>query len=259
MRYYQVKELHKGIYSIFEPAEVFCYLLVGEKIALLYDTAFGFGPLAQTVREITDLPLKIVLSHGHYDHVGGAALFDKAYIHPEDEVLCLKHASRTARRRALDGWGQRTPDGFDKEAYINAGTGDIKLLDVGFTFELGGLTVEIVALEGHTAGSVGLLVQEPRVLLTSDALGPHVWMFLEESLPMKDYLVMLTRVQTLPFDTFYIGHSDTPRPKAEIKEYERIAKKASPAGSTKYPNLPELGGMLYEENGVGIVFDPKKL
>ena len=259
MSYYQVKELHKGIYSIFEPSEVFCYLLVGEKSALLYDTAFGFGPLVETVREITDLPLKIVLSHGHYDHVGGAALFDKAYIHPDDEVLCLKHASRTARRRALDNWGLHVPADFDKESYINKGAGDIKLLDVGFTFELGGLTAEIVALEGHTAGSVGLLVQEPKVLLASDALGPHVWMFLQESLEMKDYLAMLTRVQGLPFETFYIGHSDTTRPIADIQEYERIAKKASPANGKPYPNLPELGGLLYEENGVGIVFDPKKL
>jgi glyoxylase-like metal-dependent hydrolase (beta-lactamase superfamily II) len=259
MGYYKVKQLHKGVYSIFEPSEVFCYLLVGEKEALLYDTTFGLADLAETVREITDLPLHVVLSHGHYDHVNGAFQFDGAYIHPSEEVLCVKHASRTGRRGAIERWAQQFPESLDREAYIHAGPGELKHIEVGQVFDLGGKTAEVVALEGHTAGSVGLLVKEQRILLASDALGPHIWMFLEESLPLKTYIRMLDRIQGLPFDTFYIGHSDTARPMSEIELYKTVAKNADPEKSQEYPHLKELGGLLYQEGETGIIFNPNKM
>ena len=56
MSYYTVRELHRdgntAIYSIYEPSEVFCYLVVGEKAAILYDATFGLGDLAGAVRGI---------------------------------------------------------------------------------------------------------------------------------------------------------------------------------------------------------------
>jgi glyoxylase-like metal-dependent hydrolase (beta-lactamase superfamily II) len=259
MGYYKVKELHKGIYSIYEPTQVFCYLLVGEKAALLYDTGFGMGPLAETVRGITALPLTVVLSHGHYDHTNGATQFDGAYIHPADEVLCLKHTSRTGRRTALDGWSRHIPESLDRKGYIHAGAGALKHIKAGHAFDLGGIHAETVALEGHTAGSVGLLVREHRVLLASDALGPHIWMFLEESLPMPAYIAMLERIQGFDFDTFYIGHSDLPRPMSEIALYKAVAQNTGPQSGELYTHFPELGGRWYKEGEIGIVFDPKKL
>ncbi|MCL2204404.1 MAG: MBL fold metallo-hydrolase [Defluviitaleaceae bacterium] len=259
MSYYKVKALHEGIYSICEPDRVFCYLLVGEKEAILYDAAFGFGPLRACVAEITSLPVTVVLGHGHYDHACGAVQFGGALIHPADEVLCRKHTSRTGRRRALENNAQRVPPTLDHESFIHLGSGDLGPLEVGRVFDLGGMEVEAVALEGHTAGSVGLLVRQRRVLLVSDALGPHQWLYLQDSLPMADYIAMLERVQSLPFDTFYTGHSNIPRPKTEIDRYKAVAQNATPEKATPYSYLPELGGMLYEEGDIGIIFNPDKI
>ena len=261
MSYYKVEQLHEGIYSLWEPTEVCSFLVVGEKSAVLYDTGFGMDDLLGAVREITGLPLEVVLSHGHYDHVNGAFQFDGAWIHPADEVLALRHASRTGRRNAIgDGFARKVPDTLDREAYIHAGAGTLKALEIGRLFDPGGLTVEVIALEGHTSGSVGLLIHERRVLLAGDALGPHIWMFLADSLPLEAYLAMLARVQTLPFDHFYIGHSNEKRPRSDIALYESVARNIDVNRSTAYPRLPELGGMLYEEEHdgkvVGIVFKP---
>ncbi|MCL2188807.1 MAG: MBL fold metallo-hydrolase [Defluviitaleaceae bacterium] len=263
MAYYKINKLTDRLYSIYEPAEVFCYLWVGEKAAVLYDTTFGMGDLAQAVHEVIgELPLHVVLSHGHYDHVNGAAQFKSAYIHAEDKVLCLKHASRTGRRRAIDNYAiyeQPLPEGFDADVYIHAGAGTLKMVEIGHIFDLGSLTIEVVALEGHTAGSIGLLAREPRILLTSDALGPHHWLFLNESLPMTDYLAMLTRTQRLPFDFFYIGHSNTPRPISELDAYKTVAQNAVVEKSTPYPRYPELNGWFYKEGDISIVFNAQKL
>jgi len=262
---YKVKELHPNLYSLYEQTDVYCYLIMGAKSALLYDTTFGVCDLAATVRALTPLPVEVMLSHGHYDHVNGAFQFDGAYIHPADEILCYKHAGRTCRRWSLNDeyFSTLMPPELDHEAYIHAGAGKLTCIQPGHTFDLGGLTVEVVALEGHTAGSIGLLIHEHHILLASDALGPHNWLFLKESLPIPQYLAMLRRIQALPFDTFFIGHSDLPRPKAEIALYEQVARNINPAQSTPYPRLPELGGYFYEEKhdgeSIGVVYHPDKL
>jgi endoglucanase len=259
MSYYTVKKLHEGIYSIHEPANVFSYLIVGKEKALLYDTGFGFGDLAATVKEITPLPIEVVLSHGHYDHVCGAAQFEFAHIHIAEFELAQRHASRTARANAIEKNADKLPENFDKEKYLNAGTGDIRRMWPRRSFELGGLTVDVVPMEGHTFGSVGLLVREAAVLFAGDAFGSHLWLFLEESLPIPQYVDMLDRVKELPFNTFYLGHSNEPLPKSEIDKYKAVALDASVDKAAPYPQLPELGGMFHEKDGVGIVFNPIKV
>ena len=66
---------------IYDPESVFCYLVVGNERALLFDTAFGIGSLPGAIRKITDKPVTVVLSHGHTDHANGAYQFDEAWLH----------------------------------------------------------------------------------------------------------------------------------------------------------------------------------
>jgi len=59
------------------------YLAVGDKKAALIDTGCGIGNVLDEVRvgnvldevrEITDLPVEVLLTHGHLDHCGGMFL-----------------------------------------------------------------------------------------------------------------------------------------------------------------------------------------
>lgn len=259
MNYYSLKQIYPWLYSIKDPDNVFCYLVVGDESALLYDTAFGTACLHDVIREVTDKPVVVVLGHGHVDHANGACQFDEAWLHENDFKLCKLHTSEAYRRDYAVN-ASPLPEGFDAEAYIKAGNKlNLKKLEIGQIFDLGGLHMEVVAMEGHTAGSVGLLAQEQRVLLTSDAANPHIWMFLKESLPVAQYISMLERVKELNFDTFFIGHSDQPLPKSEIDKFIRVARNASVEKSTPYSQLPELKGFLYQEGETGIVFSEEKL
>ena len=65
------------------------YLILGKEKALLFDTGYGFCDYRPLIHEVTDLPLTVVCSHGHDDHVLGNYLFDKVYIAEEDYELCL--------------------------------------------------------------------------------------------------------------------------------------------------------------------------
>lgn len=52
-------------------------------------------------------------------------------------------------------------------------------------FDLDGNKLEVVDLQGHTPGSIGLLDREARLLYSGDGLNPHLWMQLAHSLPIS--------------------------------------------------------------------------
>jgi len=235
-----------------------CYLCVGKTGALLFDTGFGIMPLLPAIREITDLPLDVVLGHGHGDHAGGAAEFARAYIHPADRELCLRHTSRTARRNIL-AIPRNLPPDFNENDFIHKGCCELVDLSAGQAFDLGGLIMEIIPMEGHTPGSIGLLAREHGVLLNSDCANDLTWMFLRESLMIADYAAMLRRTAALDFDIFYRAHDINPLPKSRFHDYIQCAENINPENSTPFALLPELGGRVYRHGDVGIIFSDMKL
>ena len=230
--YYRVKEIYPWLYSLYDPADVYCYLVIGNERALLFDTAYGIGSLPDAISTITDKPVTVVLGHGHIDHANGAYQFDEAWLHEDDFALCRLHTSPQYRRYVMNGRNSSSlPDGFSISDYVNAGAGNLQKLEGGELFDLGGLTMEVIPMEGHTAGSIGLLAREHRVLLDSDSANPYVWMQLEESLPVRSYITMLERTMQLDFNTFYTGHSEEAMPKSHFQNFIDVARNASPANS----------------------------
>ena len=74
--WFQVYEAANGVYSIVEPyqfEETISHLIVGEDRALLFDTGLGLLPIRPVVERVTSLPVSVLNSHTHYDHVGGNA------------------------------------------------------------------------------------------------------------------------------------------------------------------------------------------
>ena len=74
--------LRPGVWLIAEPGHVNSYLVEGDERAALIDAGTGIAPLAPVVRRLTDRPVTVVLTHNHFDHVGGAHEFDRVAIHP---------------------------------------------------------------------------------------------------------------------------------------------------------------------------------
>lgn len=262
MEYYKVTKIYPWLYAVYDPGDVYVYLILGNDAAVVYDTGYGIAPIMPVIRGITDLPVICVLGHGHIDHANGAYQFDEAWIYEEDMELCLRHTGKKAKRRVLDGIkeeGRELPQGFDEDAYITSGAGSLKKMDIGQVFELGGKSLEVVKMEGHTHGSAGLLIKQERVLITSDGASPHLWLFLEESTGIGTYIAMLERNINLEFDTFFIGHSDRAFEKGYFKKFINVAKNANMAQAVPYSRLPERKGMLYTEDDVSIIFSEDKL
>ena len=89
-KYFRADETFPGVYKISQPwfredsLHVYCFLIVGSKAAIVYDSMFGYGNLRAFCEKITDKPLLMVNSHFHGDHSAGNFDFDSCYIHPYD-------------------------------------------------------------------------------------------------------------------------------------------------------------------------------
>ena len=171
--YFETTDMGDGLFRIVDVLGNHCYLVVGEAQALLVDTCGGVGNLRACVEGLTRLPVRVALTHGHDDHLSGAYWYEEAYLSPLDGgptcwELVEDHSTRIRQQIMEEGLvTDDTPfalrDG-SRPRELPVADGDV--------FDLGGRTVRVVALPGHTAGSVAYLVEDCGVLLSGDAVTP---------------------------------------------------------------------------------------
>ena len=261
--YFEVKKHESWLYSIKDRMEVYCWLLVGDSSAILFDTGYGIGNLPEEVSKITDKPLTVILSHAHADHAMGAYQFEQVFLHSGDFELLKEHCGVKWRKKAVDAIEKNIDklkpylNGFDSDEYMSKGTGNPIDLDEDAVFDLGGLTVQVIPMPGHTHGSVGLFIPEHKILLTGDAANRATFMFLPESLRLTEYMEMLQTVIKLDFTTHYVGHQDKAYPKKWFNKYIKVVENAL-AGKgkpMKIPGFEEYGEILVSSIG-GPILSP---
>lgn len=275
MKYFNIVCYDNYIYQLKDKLGVLTTLIVGSEKALLIDTAYGIGNLKEEVLNILDnhglkeKDLIVINSHGHMDHTNGNFMFDKVYILEEDYELLKEHNQRDVRQRNIDNAlnSNLLDKDFDIEGYLNQGIGNIEFLHLGDVFDLGNIRLEVIGMEGHTKGSIGLYDKDNKNLFVSDATCPFVWMFLKESLRVSDYIKMLKRIIELDFDYFYTGHNQTRFKKEKMHSFLKIAEeidleKSVPVSFGGFEDCHAYcytKGKMYDQNDCGIVFDPDKL
>ena len=227
--YFSIVPIVEGVTHIGDKMHVYATLITGSKSAILFDTTNGIGNLRECVESLTDLPYIVIASHGHGDHTKGNYQFDEVLLHPADFEVCREWNAPELRANGLNNAkkGGLVPDDFDCDAFLAGGTGNIQPLDLTAVYDLGGLTAEIVPMPGHTPGQIGLLLRERRLLLTSDACNPMMWMFLKWASSIPAWVRMLERVKELPFDYFLPAHIPNMLPKSRFDVYLETARKAN--------------------------------
>ena len=75
-----------------------CYLVEGERCAVLIDTMMGWGNLAEYCASLTDKPIRLINTHAHGDHTGGNFHFDACWIHHRDIPLFMNSLGMTAEQ-----------------------------------------------------------------------------------------------------------------------------------------------------------------
>ena len=77
---WKVAQVRPCVWRLTDVGDNRAFLVVGDEAALLVDTGEGLGDLRSTVEGISTLPLTVVLTHHHHDHVGCAYQFPEVWI-----------------------------------------------------------------------------------------------------------------------------------------------------------------------------------
>ena len=206
---FKTKIISSHITQITDPSGVFLFLVEGEREALLVDTGVGFLGLRETVDALTDKSLTVLLTHMHPDHAGGAAAFDRVYVHPADIPAFRAQTleDRMGYAASQMPGATLTPDDF---LPCVADEGRFVPMEDGTVFDLGGIQAEILHVPGHTLGSCCVLFRQERSILFGDACNCNTLIMFESCL--SQYRRSLQKLQTFrpQFDRVYYSHGLEP-------------------------------------------------
>ena len=126
------------------------FLLCGEEKAALVDTGMN-APDARVIAEgLTNLPLILINTHADPDHISGNESFDEFYMSVAEEENYREHG----------------------------GKGSLLPVKEGDVIELGNRPLRIIDIPGHTPGSIAILDEKNRVLISGDTVQDgNIFMF----------------------------------------------------------------------------------
>lgn len=140
----------------------------------------------------------VVNTHYHADHTYGNCFFDEAII--VGHQLCYQLLSEVGRR-GLEEAKQSSSVFEDVEIRLP----NVVVTEGTMELRLGGKTLELEHLPGHSPDSVTVYVREDRVLFAGDLLMPIPY-FVDGS--FEDFRESLTKIKGRGYENVIQGHGD---------------------------------------------------
>lgn len=142
------------------------------------------------IENMFNLPVVMVNSHGHIDHIGCNNQFHEVWQSKEDWTLTLG-----------GGISRSDEKGLCKKL-------EYQLLDLkdGYEFDLGKRRIISYALPGHTKGSVVFYDEKSKSLFSGDAVARRLLYGISDWTPLNEYFEALYRLKKLDIETIYSMH-----------------------------------------------------
>jgi hydroxyacylglutathione hydrolase len=216
--YYVVGEIGEGAYAIGEPRYGQCnfsYLIVGSQRALLFDTGPGIRDITKVVAKLTSLPVLALPSHLHFDHIGGLDRFADVAL---PDLPRLRAQTRDGRFRPDTYQFLGFVEGFQRPAFAVT-----RWIAPGTDIDLGGRSLELLSVPGHTPESVALLDRSADRVFAGDFIYPsEIYAYLPHA-DLSDYAASAGRIAGILDDaaTVYGGHGCDRLPTGEAPALHR--------------------------------------
>ncbi len=204
------------------------FVIAGETSALLIDTGAGGVNLRAAVCECTALPIRVVNTHAHFDHISGNGAFEMQFAHPRELSALAKAGFRA--NPVGDGAG----------------------------FDLGGRILQVVGLPGHTPGGIALWDAEAGLLFSGDTIltGRPVNLCLDGA-SLEAYARSLDRVLSMEHDEhggtvrrIFCAHGDVETNMGMVRKLKACAEGILRGDIAKEP-VPE-GYAAYRSEDSGL-------
>mgnify|MGYP004444661897 CR=1 FL=1 len=177
------------------PLETNCYIVTSGDHTIVIDP--GDEPNRIMDKLGLRVPEAIVLTHGHFDHVGGVEKLVDCY---NAKVLCHLADSQAARRPTENGGAIH--GFFDSAPRVD------DHLDEGDTLTVGDAEFVVMHTPGHTIGSICLFEPNEHVLFSGDTIFQGACGRTDfPTGSLSDMKASCRRLRELPEDTMvYSGH-----------------------------------------------------
>jgi hydroxyacylglutathione hydrolase len=201
-------------FSLTQPRDCHVYLVADGGEAVLIDAGAGVdvGPILTQIDQCGVLRStvdRIVLTHAHADHSGGAATLRKAL---DAQVLASSQVAaylRDGDERAASFDRMKRPGGYPDDYSFRACPVDAELAD-GERLTVGALELEVLATPGHSSGHMSYALHRSGGvdLFTGDAVFANGRILLQDiwDCSVVDSTQTVRRLADLKPDGLYPGH-----------------------------------------------------
>lgn len=195
--YFAVEDIGGGVFAIGEPRYYqrnYAYLIVGQKRALLFDSGSGTRDISGVVAGLTRLPVTVMASHLHYDHLGGIAPFGHVAMIdlPQTRADVSGGVFRARRYEYLGLIDHLAPPAVKLGEWLAPGA----------VIDLGGRGLTVLNTPGHTPTSAALWDAAGHRLFIGDYIYPTtLYAFLPGASLSAYRRTAQTLLNTLPADT----------------------------------------------------------
>ena len=185
--WFEVYKVAADTYAIYEPhqsEETIAYLILGQQKAMLFDTGMGISDILKVVEELTKLPVIVLNSHTHDDHVGDNWQFKTIY------SMDTEFTRENAKGSVEDAQAEIAPGeicgplpkGFEPKTYRTRPWKITKYIGDGEKIDLGGRVIRVLATPGHTPDAITLYDRANGLLFTGDTYYPAtIWLYRPET------------------------------------------------------------------------------
>ena len=138
-----------------------CYLIIAENNeCLIIDPGDDADYIERIIADNNARPLKIIATHGHFDHIMAVTELKLAYnipflINQKDDFLVKNMVQSAAHFLGIKTDPPPIPNAYLKDKEI---------------IKAGGHEIRIIATPGHTPGSICLYIPQEKTLFTGDNL-----------------------------------------------------------------------------------------
>lgn len=218
--WFRVSEPEPGVFAIEEPLhdeQVASYLILGAERALLIDAGMGVANIRSVVEDLTSLPVTLLVSHAHFDHVGDVARFagDADILAHPLEADRLRAGTPNERMRRFvtpERLFGPLPDGYDLETAEIAGVEPSGFVHDGDRIDLGGRVLDVIHAPGHEVGLLALLDRANRLLFSTDVVyAGRIYAHMPGS-DLSAYRATMARLAVFApdLDAIYPAHNERP-------------------------------------------------
>lgn len=218
--------------------ETHCYLLIGETQCLLIDTGLGVGNIKEVVDQITTLPIEVVTTHVHWDHIGGHGQFQWFGVHEAEKEwingsfpLPLEVVKRNLVKDQTE-----FPKDFRLETYQVFQGEPSWILKDNDVIELGNRSIQVIHTPGHSPGHVCFYEKEKGYLYSGDLVYEGKLDAFYPTTDPVEFLSSIQKLRQLRIKKILPGHHKRNIPVELLNEIEQGFVELLQAGQLKQGN-----------------------